>query len=118
MRKEKKKKKGNIFFNIIKVSVFLLFLIILFVIAPNYEKNDTYSKDKINLIINNNNITKRLKHDLFINDKNVIYMSKVDVANFFDKYIYLEQTKNQIITTYGAKRRGILFANYSNVKNI
>lgn len=103
MRKEKRKAKGNIFLNIIKTILFLLFIIIVFKMAPNYEKNDTYDASKINLIINNNNVTKKLKYDLFINDKNVIYMSKQDIENYFDKYIYLEEQTNQIITTYGEK---------------
>jgi len=100
---EKKINKSNVFFNIIKTILFLLFIIIVFTVAPNYEKNDTYDANKINLIINNNNVTKKLKYDLFINDKNVIYMSKQDVENYFDKYIYLEEKTNQIITTYGEK---------------
>ena len=103
MRKEKKKVKNNMLFNIIKTILFLLFIIIVFNLAPNYEKNDTYDLGKINLIINNNNVTKKLKYDLFINDKNVIYMSKQDIENYFDKYIYIEKETNQIITTYGEK---------------
>ena len=104
MRREKRKgNKNNIFLNIIKTLIFLLFIIIVFKLAPNYEKNDTYDLTKINLIINNNNVTKKLKYDLFVNDKNVIYMSKQDIANYFDKYIYIEKETNQIITTYGEK---------------
>lgn len=103
MRKEKKKTKNSIFLNIIKTIVFLLFIIIVFNLAPNYEKNDSYDISKINLIINNNNVTKKLKYDLFIDDKNVVYMSKQDISNYFDEYIYLEENTNQIITTYGEK---------------
>lgn len=103
MRRNKEKTKGNMLFNIIKTIIFLLFIIIVFKVAPNYEENDTYDTSKINLIINNNNVTKKLKYDLFINDKNVIYMSKQDIENYFDKYIYLEEETNQIITTYGEK---------------
>ena len=103
----RKKKKGNVLFlnifNIIKVILFLIVLIIVFKIAPNYEINDTYAKDKINVIINNNNVTKKLKYDLYINEKNVIYMSMQDVKNYFDKYIIFDEDNNQIITTYGEK---------------
>lgn len=115
MRREKNTNKGNIFLNLIKVILFLLFIIIVFKIAPNYEKNDTYDFSKINLIINNNNVTKKLKYDLYINDKNVIYMSKQDIANYFDKYIYLEEDTNQIITTYGEKI-GVLPLNKNTIK--
>lgn len=100
MRKEKKE---NIFFNIIRVILFLFALIIVFKLAQNYEINDAYEKDKINIIINNNNVTKKLKHDLFINEKNVIYMSINDIKNYFDKYIIYDENNNHIITTYGEK---------------
>ena len=103
MRKDKVKNKINLLIKIFGVIFFLVFLVIIFKLAPNYEINDIYSKNKINLIINNNNVTKKLKYDLWINDKNVIYMSKDDIANYFDKYIYLEKETNQIITTYGEK---------------
>ena len=103
MRKDKKEKKMNIFLNILKVFVFLFALVIIFKLAPNYEANDSYAKNKINLIINNNNVTKKLKHDLIINEKDVIYMSKDDIKNYFDKYIIFDEDNNQIITTYGEK---------------
>ena len=85
----------------IKVIIFLIFIIIVFKIAPNYIKNEDYSK--INLIINNNNVTKKLKYELFKNEKNDIYVSIKDLENFFDKYIYLDKDNNQIITTYDKK---------------
>lgn len=103
MRKEKKENRGNIFLNILKVVVLLFIIVIIFKFAPNYEVNDSYSKDKINLIINNKNVTKKLKHDLYINEKDVIYMSKDDIKNYFDKYIIVDKNNNQIITTYGEK---------------
>ena len=64
MRKDRREKKENILFKILKVCLFLLVLVIIFKVAPNYEINDSYLKDKINLIINNNNVTKKLKYDL------------------------------------------------------
>lgn len=115
MRRKEKKVKNNIFLNLIKTLLFLLFLIIVFKIAPNYEQNDSYDKNKINLIINNNNVTKKLKYDLFITDKNVIYMSKADIENYFDKYIYIDESNSQIITTYGEKV-GVLPLNKNIIK--
>lgn len=100
MRKEKKK---NIFLKIIKVILFLFALIIVLKLAPNYVKNDDYVKEKVNVIINNKNVTKKLKYDLFTNEKDVIYMSMQDVKNYFDKYIIYDEVNNQIITTYGEK---------------
>lgn len=103
MEKEKSNLKDNMFFKFIKTILLLLLITIVFKLAPNYEINDRYDKNKINLIINNNNVTRKLQYDLWMNDKNVIYMSKNDIANYFDKYIYLEKETNQIITTYGEK---------------
>ena len=103
MGKRRKDSNNHILLNIIKVVLFLIAIIIVFKIAPNYEINDTYLKGKINIIINNNNVTKKLKYDLFINEDKVIFMSMKDIANYFDKYIYLDEDNNQIITTYGEK---------------
>ena len=102
MRKDKNKSKKK-YIVIATVVLLLLFLVIILKLAPNYVIKDAYAKNKINLIINNNNVTKKLKYELFMNDKNVIYMSKEDIQNYFDNYIYLEKTGNQIITTYGEK---------------
>lgn len=94
---EKKKKK------IIKTFFSLVAIIIILwnaLIANDYIVWD--NNKKINLVINNNNITANLKNDILIED-NVIYLSKPDIANFFDKYIYDEKNSNQIITTYDKK---------------
>ena len=42
-----------------------------------------------------------MKNEAYIDGK-IVYLSKQDIKNFFDKYIYEEGTK-QIITTYGKK---------------
>ena len=100
----KKKRKNKIPNKLINVIIYLVTLIIVFNLAPNYEKNDNYYLEgKINLIIDNNNVTKNLKHDLFITTKNVIYISTEDVANYFDNSIFYDEDNKQIITTYGEK---------------
>ena len=94
---EKKKKFiTRIFFGII---IFIV-LLILFMIGNKFVIFD--KNKKINLIINNNNITSYLKNDILIED-GVIYVSKPDIKNFFDKYIYEDESENQIITTYDKK---------------
>lgn len=98
-----KKSKFNLFFKIGAIILLLLLIFCAYKLAPNYTKNDSYAKNKVNLIINNNNVTKKLKKDLFINEKDVIYMSKEDIKNYFDKYIIYDEESNQIITTYGEK---------------
>ena len=115
MRKKKKSKKQS---KLIKVIIYLISLIIVFSIAPNYEKSeDYYIEDKINLIINNENITKNLKHELFINNKKVIYISIEDIASYFDNSVTYDEENKQIITTYGEKEvklpidRNIIYIN-------
>lgn len=101
MKRKKKYKKTN---KLIKVIVYVFFLIIVFKITPNYEKNDNYAQNKISLIIDNNNVTKNLKYDLFINEKKTIYMSIEDIEEYFDKNITFDEKENQIITVYGEKK--------------
>ena len=64
---------------------------------------------EINLIINNNNVTARLKHDVKLKD-GIVYVSMDDIKNFFDKYIYIEEQTNEIITTYDTKIASIGFS--------
>lgn len=100
-RKKRNNNKFNIF-NLIKVIIFLLSIIFVFKIAPNYVR-DVKEKETISLIINNNNVTSRLKEKLYMNKDNVIYMSIKDVKNYLDKYIYVDEKEKHIITTYGEK---------------
>lgn len=94
---EKKKKMiTRTFFSII---ILIVFAIIAY-IANDYiilDKNKT-----TNLVINNKNVTSNLKKEIIIED-DIIYMSKQDLSNFFDKYIYEEKENNKIITTYDKK---------------
>lgn len=77
--------------------VFCIIIICIFIkIANNFiilDKNKT-----TNVIINNKNITSNMKNNIIIQD-DVIYMSKQDIANFFDKYIYQDKDTKKIITT-------------------
>ena len=84
---------------IIKVLIVLLLLACactIFYLAPNYKAN--YEVGKVNLIINNNNITYSLEHDVIIQDK-IIYVSKEDMSVFFDYYINYNEQYNLVITT-------------------
>lgn len=94
---EKKKKR------IIKT--FITILVILLVAIIGYKANDYIILDKnktINLVINNRNVTSNLKKDIFI-ENDEIYISKQDLGNFFDKYIYEDTKNSQIVTTYDNK---------------
>ena len=85
-----------------KLESVILLLLSLFILekAPNYKNRDI--TDKTNLVINNNNITAYLKKDIII-ENDCIYLSKQDIANFFDPYIYFNEDENRIVITYDTK---------------
>ena len=96
----------NVVKRIAIVLAILLVAIFILIIAKNFLKEKP--TDKISLIINNRNVTERLKHDIKIED-DIIYISMDDMENFFDKYIYIEEETNEIITTYDDKIASIGF---------
>ncbi len=99
-----KKKK-----TIIKVFFIVVAIIVIAVIAIIANNFIILDNNKItNLVINNKNVTSNLKNKVLIED-NIIYLSKADIANFFDKYIYEDVENNQIITTYEKKSATISF---------
>ena len=86
-----------------KALIIVVAIIIIGVILYQINNNIVFDKNKnMNLVINNKNITSNLKKDIFIQDDE-IYISKQDLGNFFDKYIYEDTQNNQIITTYDTK---------------
>ncbi len=94
---EKKKKRILItFFTIVALIVLMIIAFIAneFIITENYKTT--------NLIINNRNVTEFLKGQVLIKDSQ-IYLSKQDLGNFFDKYIYEDEETEKIITTYDKK---------------
>ena len=100
MSVEEVKKKKKI---IIRTGITILAIIVLFIIAMianNYIILD--NNTTTNLIINNTNVTSNLRNEI-IQEDGVIYLSEDDIANFFDKYIYLEEENNKVITTYNKK---------------
>ena len=106
MAKEEIEKKKRRIIKIFFTTVAIIILAIVGLIANDYIVLD--QNKKINLVINNKNSTSNLKNDVLI-ENDIIYLSKSDVANFFDKYIYREEDSNQIITTYDKKIAAIGF---------
>ena len=102
MRSDKRRAKKKNIQKITIVFILIAFILCILIMAVNYVRNKNI-KDTIGLIINNNNVTNKLKNELWINEKNVLYMSKNDIQNYLDQYIYLDEKENQIITTYGEK---------------
>lgn len=85
-----------------KIAIIIGTIFIIGIIAFNAVLNSVKKVDtsKTRVVINNRNVT--LKNEAYI-DGEIIYLSKQDIKNFFDKYIYEEETTNKIITTYGRK---------------
>ena len=94
-------KKIKFIRNIIISVVALIVVAIIINIAPGY-KRDKYA-NVINLILNEENITEYLKHDIYVNENGTIYISEEDVQNLFDPTIYHDDKYNQIITTSDTK---------------
>ena len=94
---EKKKKR------IVKTFIVIIAIILIGVIAYNVNNHIILDKNKnINLVINNKTVTSNLKKQIIIEDDN-IYLSKQDLGNFFDKYIYEDTENSNIVTTYNNK---------------
>lgn len=86
-----------------KILFIIIGIIILGIIAYIANNYIVIGKNKTtNLVINNRNVTGNLKKDILI-ENGEIYISKQDLGNFFDKYIYEDKDTEQIITTYNKK---------------
>ncbi len=83
------------------VAVLLVIVTVVLIISPNFKKDP--NEGKINFIINNNNVTSKMKYELFINNDGIVYVSKDDIANYFDGQIYYDKDNNQLITTSDTK---------------
>lgn len=96
--------------NVIKrvaiVLAILLVVIVVLIMAKNFSKEKV--SDTTSLIINNRDVTSGLRHDIKMED-GIIYMSMNDIKNYFDKYIYIEEEKDEIVTTYDDKIASIGF---------
>lgn len=100
MTKEQKEKKKK---RIIKTFITIIVIILVGIIAYNINNHIILDKNKnINLVINNKNVTSNLKKEIIIENDN-IYISKQDLGNFFDKYIYEDKENDNIVTTYNNK---------------
>ena len=86
-----------------KILIIIIAIILIGTIAYNISNNIIVDKNKsINLVINNKNVTSNLKKEILIEEDN-IYISKQDLGNFFEKYIYEDTKNNNIVTTYNNK---------------
>ncbi|NLC88351.1 MAG: hypothetical protein GX682_06290 [Clostridiaceae bacterium] len=114
------KEKSNIGKKILIIAIFIGLVAIIINLAPNYIRKEI--NNKINVIINNNDVTKSMKFDAFIGDNEVIYLSTKDIANFFDEDIFYDNKYNQIITSSETKLAALplekdeIYVNSSKIK--
>lgn len=104
MRRDKREaanKKGKIIKIIVLIVVIILMALLVWFKAPDYYVKEV--KGKTNLVINNNNVTSKMKDDVYVDNKGVIYLSINDVRNYFDKYINYDESSNRLITTSDTK---------------
>ena len=100
------KRNDNILKRILIIALLLFIVVFVLNKAENYLKEKT--ANEINLVLNNKNVTANLKHEIIEEDGN-IYMSMDDIKNYFDKYIYIEDEINEIVTTYDKQIASIGF---------
>ncbi len=98
--KREKKENSNWIVKFVVVAIFLGAIAILLNLAPNYIRKK--ATGKIEVIINNNDVTNSMKLDAFVED-GTVYLATKDVANFFDEDIFYDNQYDQIITTSTTK---------------
>ena len=106
----KKQKNNNKSYKKIAFVVILIFIIIIGV----REKKENIKNEKIQIILNNENITSELNKEIIKKDDN-IYMSYEDIQKFIDDTIYQEKDTGLIITT-GEKKLAVLEEKNENIK--
>lgn len=97
MKEKNERNRSKLILNIFIVLVFLVLLGVVFYLSPNYIREDYNGKTKV--LINNNNVTLKMKNDVYIDENNNIFLSLADIRNYFDKYIEYSKENGDIVTT-------------------
>ena len=97
MKEKNERNSSKLIFNIFIVLEFLALLGGVFYLSPNYIREDYDGKTKV--LINNNNVTLKMKNDVYIDENNNVFLSLADVRNYFDKYIEYDKENGSIVTT-------------------
>lgn len=110
MKKEREmnQEKSKILSKIIITAFALVLVAVVLITAKNYLRDDI--TDRTNLVINHNNVTSRLQREntqVYIDENGNVYLSMDDIENFFDKYIYIDEKYNMIVTTSDTKQATI-----------
>ena len=99
--KKEVKEKSNWLRKIIIIAIFIGVIAVVINLAPNYIRKEITGK--INVIINNNNVTGSMKFDSYVDENEIVYISTKDIANFFDEDIFYDNIYDQIITSSDTK---------------
>lgn len=99
--KKEVKEKSNWFRKLIIIAIFIGLIAVVINLAPNYIRKEITGK--INVVINNNNVTESMKFDMFVDENDIAYMATKDIANFFDEDIFYDNKYDQIITSSDTK---------------
>lgn len=93
-------KKGKI---IVKGIIILLLAFIVAAIGIGIFLNTPKKTDtsKVGLIINNNNVSLKVKKEIYRDENGEVFLSLEDVKNYFDKYILYEEER--LVTTSDTK---------------
>lgn len=97
MKEKNERNSSKLIFNIFIVLVFLVLVGGVFYLSPNYIREDYDGKTKV--LINNNNVTLKMKNDVYIDENNNVFLSLADIRNYFDKYIEYNKENGDIVTT-------------------
>ena len=99
-RREKRETQSKPLKKVLIIALIIILIVFITVKIINHVINRR--PENTNLVINNNNVTAKLKKNVIIED-DVVYVAKEDVKNFFDKYITQDEETKKIITTYEKK---------------
>lgn len=97
MKEKNERNSSKLILNIFIVIVFLVLVGGVFYLSPNYIREDYDGKTKV--LINNNNVTLKMKNDVYIDENNNVFLSLADIRNYFDKYIEYNKENGDIVTT-------------------
>lgn len=97
MKEKNERNSSKLILNIFIVLVFLVLVGGVFYLSPNYIREDYDGKTKV--LINNNNVTLKMKNDVYIDENNNVFLSLADIRNYFDKYIEYDKENGSIVTT-------------------
>lgn len=82
-------------------------VIALFIVARLLDVMPGFKRDKTegitNLVIGDEDITEELKHNIFVDDNETVYISYEDTKNLFDNTIIYDYATGQLITTSDTK---------------